>query len=82
MIKLLRKNLRKRQKPTIFYLIPRENKIMIILDMLRLKMVEGAEEDLVTLIFRVAFLIFLRTSLEKVLEEGEDLGSQIIEVLI
>ena len=80
MIKLLRKNLKKHQRPTTFYLIPRENKTTIILDMLLLKMVVEEEEDLETLIFRATFQIFLRIFLVKVLEVVEGQENQTIVV--
>ena len=49
-----------------------ENKIMIILAMLLLKMEREEEEGLVTLIFLVTFLIFLKIFLEKDLEVEEE----------
>ena len=51
---------------------------MIILDMLRLKMVVVEDEDLVTLIFRVTFLIFLKIFLEKVLVVVEEKAVDLI----
>ena len=62
--------------------ILRENKIMIILDMPLLKMAEEGEVDLATSIFRATFQIFLKISLEKVLEVGEGQESQTIEAQI
>ena len=60
----------------------KENRIMTTLDMLRLKMVEVEEEDLVILIFLAIFQIFLRIFLAKVLEVEENVDDQIIGVLI
>ena len=59
----------------------KENKIMIILDMLLLKMVEVEEEVLVILISLAIFQIYLKIFLVKVLvvEEGQE--DRIIEVL-
>ena len=60
----------------------KENKIMIILDMLLLKMVEVEEEVLVILISLAIFQIYLKIFLVKVLvvEEGQE--DRTIEVLI
>ena len=80
MIKPLRTSLKKHQKPIIFFRTQRESKITIILGTLRLKMVEEVEGGLVTLIFQVTFLIFLRIFLEKDLVEEEDHENLITEV--
>ena len=73
----------KPQKLITFFQTQRESKVMTILDMLLLKMQVEAEEDLVTLISQVIFLIFLRIFLAKVLVEvEEDREDQIIEALI
>ena len=82
MIKLLRKNLKKHQRPTTFYLILRENKTTIILDTLLLKMVVVEEEDLAILIFQATFQIFLRIFLVKGLEVVEEQENQTIVVQI
>ena len=82
-IKLQKINLKKHLKLITFYLILRENKIMIILVMPHLKMVVVEEVDLVTLIFQIIFQIFLKISSVKdsvVVEEDQE--DQIIEVLI
>ena len=60
----------------------KENRIMTTLDMLRLKMVEEEEEDLVILIFLAIFQIFLKISLVKDLVEVEDQENLIIGGLI
>ena len=80
MTKPLRTNLKKPQKHIIFFRTQRENKIMITLGTQRLRMVEEVEVDLVTLIFQVTFLIFLRIFLEKDLVEEDDREDLIIEV--
>ena len=58
----------------------KENKIMIILDMLLLKMVEVEEEDLEILIFQVISLTFLKIFLVKVLGVVEERENQTIVV--
>ena len=63
------------------YLTLKENKTMIILDMQHLKMVEEEEGVLVTLIFQVLSLIFLKIFLEKDLGVEEDQEDLTIEVL-
>ena len=55
---------------------------MIILDMPLLKMAEEEEVDLATSISLASFQIFLKISLEKVLEVGEEQESQTIEAQI
>jgi hypothetical protein len=79
-IKLQKKNLKKPLKHTTYYQILRENKVMIILVMLHLKMALEEEEDLETLISLVISQISSKTSLAKVLEvEEEDQEDQTIE---
>ena len=60
------------QRLTMFYRIQRENKTMIILDTLLLKMVVEEEVVLETLTFLALFQTSLRTFLVKVLEEVEE----------
>ena len=74
-----RKNLRKHLKLTMYFPIQRENKIMIILVMLLLKMEVVEEVDLEILTFQIISLIFLKTFLVKVLVEAVDQEGQIIE---
>ena len=62
--------------------ILRENKTMIILDMPLLKMAEEEEVHSATSISQAIFQIFLKISLEKVLEVGEEQESQTIEAQI
>ena len=81
MIRLLKTSLKKRLRLIIFSLTPRENKIMIILDMLLLKMAGEEGEDLVTLISQAIFQIFSKIFLVKVSVEEEDLENLTIEVL-
>ena len=66
----------------MFYQMLRESKIMIILVTQHSKMEEEAEEDLEILTSQVAFQIFLKTFLERVLVAAEDLDDQTIEVQI
>ena len=82
MIKLQRKNLKKHQRPITFYLIPRENKTTIILDMPLLKMAEEEEEDLATSISLAIFQISLRIFLVRVLGVVDGQESQTIEAQI
>ena len=63
----------------MYYPTQRENKIMIILVMQLSKMEAVEEVVLEILIFQIISLIFLKTFLEKVLEEAVDQGDQIIE---
>ena len=63
----------------MYYLILRENKIMIILVMQLLKMEEVEEVVSEILIFQIISLIFLKTFLERVLVEAVDQEDQIIE---
>ena len=76
-IKLLKRNLKKLQKHTIFYQTQRENKTTIISVTQLLKMEVEEEVDLVTLIFQIIFQIFLKISSVKdsvvVEEDQEDL---------
>ena len=83
MINRQRKNLKKLLKHTMFCQTPRENKTMIILVMLLLKMEEGDKEDFPILIFLNTFQIFLKIFLEKdLVEDVEEEEEQIIEVQI
>ena len=75
-------NLKKPLKLITFSQTQNENKIMIILDTLRLKMEEEDKEDFLISISQNTFQIFLRIFLEKVLGvEVEEEEEQIIEVL-
>ena len=69
---MLKKNLKKLQKLTMFFQILRENKAMIILVMLPLKMEEEDKEVFLILIFLNTFQIYLKIFLEKVLAEVEE----------
>ena len=72
MIKVLKKNLKKLRKLTMFSQIRRENKAMTILDMLRLKMEEEDKGVFLILIFLNTSQIYLKIFLEKVLVEVEE----------
>ena len=67
----------------MYYQILRENKVMIILVTLHLKMVQVEEEDLETLISLVISQIYSKTFLAKVLgveeedQEDQTIGDQI-----
>ena len=63
----------------MYFPIQKENKIMIILVMLLLKMEVVEEADLEILTFQIISLIFLKIFLEKALEEAVDQEDQIIE---
>ena len=82
-IKMLKINLKKQAKLTEFSQIRKKNKIMITLVMQPLKMeVEDKVvvlEDLVEQIFQIFLRIFLEIL---VVEEGQEIETQIIEVQI
>ena len=81
-IRLLKKNLKKRQRHTTSFQTQKENKIMIILDMLHLKMEAVAEEVLATSTFQVTSQIYLKIFLVILVEVEEEVENQILEVLI
>ena len=67
----------------MYFQIKRENKVMIILDMLHLKMEVEDKVDLEILIFQDLFQIFLKTFLVTFQEEEEEVEKiQTSEVLI
>ena len=86
MIKQLKISLKRQVKPTVFSQIKTKKRIMIILDMLLLKMVVVAKEDLVALgdlvdqIFQIFLRIFLEilgVEEEEAIDETQVIGVQI-----